>query len=152
MENDHGEKYEPESEGVCHIPANIFLPKVNNRNTRKRSELCSKLTIKTLQQCVWSCFLFFLIVRYCSFFMGIIYCSSVVLVLAFNTRGVYNFITKKANIPVNLVPFFNGVSFLFCCFLKSGVTKEQKSIFLLKSKKVRVIYSKKDKTLLLVKR
>ena len=41
--------------------------------------------------------------------------------LSFNTRGVYNFITKEANIPVNLVPFFNEVSNLFCHFLKSGV-------------------------------
>ena len=36
----------------CHsfnqaIPANIYLFKVNNRNTRKRCEICSKLTIKT---------------------------------------------------------------------------------------------------------
>ena len=29
------------------IPANINLFKVNNRNTRKRCEICSKLTIKT---------------------------------------------------------------------------------------------------------
>ena len=29
------------------IPANIYLFKVNNRNTRKRFEICSKLTIKT---------------------------------------------------------------------------------------------------------
>ena len=28
-------------------PANIQLFKVNNRNTRKRCEICSKLTIKT---------------------------------------------------------------------------------------------------------
>ena len=28
-------------------PANIYLFKVNNRNTRKRCETCSKLTIKT---------------------------------------------------------------------------------------------------------
>ena len=27
-------------------PANIYLFKVNNRNTRKRCEICSKLTIK----------------------------------------------------------------------------------------------------------
>ena len=38
----------------------------------------------------------------------------------------------------NLVPFFNGVSFLFCRSLKS--------------KKVSVICSRQDKTLLLVKR
>ena len=29
------------------IPANIYLFKFNNRNTGKRYELCSKLTIKT---------------------------------------------------------------------------------------------------------
>ena len=29
------------------VPANISLFKVNNRNTRKRCEICSKLTIKT---------------------------------------------------------------------------------------------------------
>ena len=28
-----------------HIPADIFLFKVNNRNTRKRCEICSELTI-----------------------------------------------------------------------------------------------------------
>ena len=28
-------------------PANIYLLKVNNSNTRKRCEICSKLTIKT---------------------------------------------------------------------------------------------------------
>ena len=96
--------------------------------------------------------MFFFIVRNCSFFMGIIFCSSVALVWTFNTRGVYNFITKEANIPVNLVPVFNNVSFLFYRFLKSGVTNELKSLFLWKSKKVRVIYFKQGKILLLIKR
>ena len=32
------------------FPANIYLLKVNNRNTRKRCEICSKLTIKTPAQ------------------------------------------------------------------------------------------------------
>ena len=76
---------------------------------------------------IWQCFF---IKWNCSFFMGIIFCSSVAQVWTFNTRGVYNFITKEVNIPVNLVPFFNEISFLFCHFLKSGVTndlKEQKS-------------------------
>ena len=30
-----------------HYPGNIYLFKVNNRTTRKRCEICSKLTIKT---------------------------------------------------------------------------------------------------------
>ena len=75
--------------------------------------------------------------------MGSNFCSSAVLVQTFNATDAYNFITKEANIPVNLVPLFNGVSFLFCCFLKSGVTNKLKSIF--KEQKVRVIYSKQDK-------
>ena len=31
------------------FPANIYLFKVNNRNTRKRCKICLKLTIKTEQ-------------------------------------------------------------------------------------------------------
>ena len=33
--------------------AGIFLLKVNNRNTRTGSEICSKLIIKTPEQCQW---------------------------------------------------------------------------------------------------
>ena len=38
------------------IPAGIYLFKVNNRNTRARCEICSKLTIKTPERGVfrWS--------------------------------------------------------------------------------------------------
>ena len=35
------------------IPANIYLFKVNNRNTTKRCEICSKLTIKTPTRRHW---------------------------------------------------------------------------------------------------
>ena len=94
---------------------------------------------------------FYLFFRNCSFFKGSIFCSSVVLSLTFKTRDKYNFITTKTNIPENLIPFFNGTSFLYYCFLKSGATNEPKSLFLLKSKEVRVIYSKQDKLLLLLK-
>ena len=94
----------------------------------------------------------FFIVRNCSFFMGIIVCSSVTLVWTFNARGLYNFITKETNIPVNLILLFNDVSFLFCRFLKSGVTYELKSLFLWESKKSRLIYSKHGKNLLFIKR
>ena len=34
-------------------PVNIYLFKVHNRNTRKRSEICSKLTIKTPDRRQW---------------------------------------------------------------------------------------------------
>ena len=33
-----------------HYTPNNYFFKVNNRNTRKRSEICSKLQIKTLEQ------------------------------------------------------------------------------------------------------
>ena len=33
--------------GANTVPAGIYLLKVNNRNTRTRCEICSKLTIKT---------------------------------------------------------------------------------------------------------
>ena len=36
-----------------HNPANIWLFKVNNRNTRKRCEVCSKLTVKTPERRHW---------------------------------------------------------------------------------------------------
>ena len=94
----------------------------------------------------------FFIVQHCSFFMGIIFCTSIDVIWTSNSRGVYNFITKKANILVKLVPFFNGALFVFCRFLKSGVTNELKSLFFLKSKKSRVIYSKQGRALLLVER
>ena len=31
-------------------PANVYLFKVNNKNTRKMCEICSKLTIKTAER------------------------------------------------------------------------------------------------------
>ena len=38
---------------MASFPANIYLFKVNNRNTRKRCEICSKLTTKTLEWRQW---------------------------------------------------------------------------------------------------
>ena len=35
------------------LPVNIYLFKVNNRNIRKRCEICSKLTIKTTERRHW---------------------------------------------------------------------------------------------------
>ena len=32
---------------IMFLPANIYLLKVNNRNTRKRCEICSRLKLKT---------------------------------------------------------------------------------------------------------
>ena len=36
--------------GLTNHPANIHLFKVHNRNTKKRCEICSKLTIETLRK------------------------------------------------------------------------------------------------------
>ena len=37
-------------------PTNIYLFKVSNKNTRKRCEICSKLTIKTPERRHWQIF------------------------------------------------------------------------------------------------
>ena len=34
-------------------PVGIYMLKVNNRNTRARCEICSKLTMKTQERCQW---------------------------------------------------------------------------------------------------
>ena len=39
--------------GLGTHPAGIYLLKVNNRNTRTRCEICSKLTMKTPEQRHW---------------------------------------------------------------------------------------------------
>ena len=36
------------------MPVGIYVVKVNNRNTRTRCEMCSKLTVKTQEQCLES--------------------------------------------------------------------------------------------------
>ena len=38
---------------IAIFPAGINLPKVNNKNSRTRCEICSNLTIKTLERCQW---------------------------------------------------------------------------------------------------
>ena len=38
---------------LLHFPVGIYLLKVNNRNTRTRCEICSKLTIKTPERRHW---------------------------------------------------------------------------------------------------
>ena len=43
----YGEKWAQLVSFCCLYPSNTYLFKVNNRNTRKRCEVCSKLTIKT---------------------------------------------------------------------------------------------------------
>ena len=52
-----------EHDSILSIPANIWLFKVNNRNNRQRSEICSKLSIKRHQnfEHISSLFLLFLL-------------------------------------------------------------------------------------------
>ena len=40
-----------------YLPAGIYLLKINNRNTRTRCEICSKLTIKTSERCFCGVFI-----------------------------------------------------------------------------------------------
>ena len=42
-------------------PADNYMFKVNNRNTRTRYEICSKLTMKTPEQCHWRRFSVFIV-------------------------------------------------------------------------------------------
>ena len=42
-------------------PVGIYMFKVNNRNTRTRCEICSKLTIKTPGRCHWRWFGVFIV-------------------------------------------------------------------------------------------
>ena len=79
--------------------------------------------------------MFFFIVRNSSFFMGIIFCSSTALVWTFNTRGVYNFITKEANIPVNLVLFFKWCLVPILSLIKVWSNEWAKKSFSLKEQK-----------------
>ena len=41
--------------------AGNYIFKVNNRSTRTRCEICSKLTKKTLERCYWHCFVVFIV-------------------------------------------------------------------------------------------
>ena len=46
---------------VSPCPASIYLLRVNNRNTKKRCEICSKLTIKTPERRQWHCSVVFIV-------------------------------------------------------------------------------------------
>ena len=46
-------KFDDDLFGLNVSPAGVYLLKVNNRNTRTRCEICSKLTIKTPEQRHW---------------------------------------------------------------------------------------------------
>ena len=43
------------SDNLLNYPTNIYLLKLYNRNTRKKCEICSKLTIKTPKRSQWRC-------------------------------------------------------------------------------------------------
>ena len=104
--------------------------KISNGNKRTICEIFLKLTIKTPEFVLEQC-------------NNVVATDGLVLIkiLLYGDK----FMNKFGSV-------LNEVSFLFCRFLKSGVTNELKSLFLLKSKKVRVIYSKHGKTVLRIKR
>ena len=61
---------------TSNISANIYLFKVSNRNTWKRFEVCSKLTIETLERRHWNCsgvFLLTLTIFHTSFCVSFAY-------------------------------------------------------------------------------
>ena len=45
-----------EADAIINSTAGIYLPKVNNRDTITRCEICSKLTIKTPERHQWHCY------------------------------------------------------------------------------------------------
>ena len=45
---------------MVHFPVSIYLPKFNNRKTRARCEICSKLTIKAPERRQWRCYSVFI--------------------------------------------------------------------------------------------
>ena len=49
----HDECLDHEQPWLANHPAGNYMPKANNRNTRTRSEICSKLTIKTPERRQW---------------------------------------------------------------------------------------------------
>ena len=46
---------------LTHFPAENYILKVNNRNTRTRCEICSKLIVKTPERRHWFCFSVFIV-------------------------------------------------------------------------------------------
>ena len=64
-----------------HIRAGIYLFKVNNRNTRTRCEICSKLTIKTIERHQWR--------RLGAFIVNFKHISYLVLVFLLLTLNMY---------------------------------------------------------------
>ena len=67
---------------------------------------------KVVSYCTYIVLFFLFLFFYCTWFlifMNIIFCSRFFQVWALNTGGIYKFIAKKANIPLNLISLFNGV-------------------------------------------
>ena len=105
------------------IPAGIYLLKVNNRNTRTRCEICSKLTMKTLQRRQWRRSSVFIVS-----FKHISHPSSSVSIVNFEhvTLGLLMFFIKfvtDMNIPT-VIYFFkvNNRSTRAMCEIRSELT------------------------------
>ena len=98
----------------CH-PANIYLFKVNNRNSRKRFEICSKLTIKTPERSQWRRFVVFV-----ANFKHIPHLFLVFLLLTLNKQVVFCLLNRHSShsevssnkvVPKKFVKFFAGLRF-----------------------------------------
>ena len=73
------------------VPVGICLLKVNNRDTRARCEICSKLTIKTLERRYWRC--------YGVFIVNFEHTSHLVLVFLLLTLSKYSKVPNKGGSP-----------------------------------------------------
>ena len=100
-------------ESISSYPANIFLFKVHNKNTRKICEICLKLTIKTPEWRYWRCsgvfivnfehishlfLMFLLLIRTskCWLYLGTFHAVSMLLIM------LHYWYLKRNNIQYNL--------------------------------------------------
>ena len=90
------------------IPAVIYMLKVNNRKTRPMCEICSKLTIKTLERRQWS---------HSGIF--IVDANDFILVPLLLTLNIFNIVSHPAGIlilsPIS-ISIFTKCSDSFICF------------------------------------
>ena len=87
------------------FPASIYLLKVNNRSTRTRCEICSKLTIKIPERRQWRCSGIFIVN-----FEHISHLVLVFLLLTLNmllSAGLFNWLKEYIVVcPIMSHPFF----------------------------------------------
>ena len=75
------------------FPANIYLFKVNNRSSRKRCEIYSKLYFEHIYRCIPHLFLVFLFANFEQIYVSWFPTCHTLTVLTFLTSGMYMFLT-----------------------------------------------------------